>query len=145
VDTLNLAWVLAGCPVDSLRDPKRAYELARRAWESLPKKNPNAQIILAAACNATGRHEEAVRSLRPITESAPANAVDLWNHWAIAHHHLGRPEPARRALGKVAQWVRGGGVPLLDQQIQLRQVNELLGNPEPSLMFPPPATAAEQK
>jgi tetratricopeptide (TPR) repeat protein len=129
--TLGLAYLLSDCPVLAVRDPNRAYDLARRAYDSVKQKNFNARVVLAAACNAVGKHDEAIRVLEPLTKSAPGQAIDMWRHWAIAQHHLGKPDEARAGLAKIAQWVKGGGAPLLEHQFQLPELNELLGNPEP--------------
>ena len=133
--TLGLAYVLSDCPVKAVRDPNRAYDLARQAFDSMKQKNFNARVVLAAACNGVGKYEETIQVLEPLTKSAPGQAIDCWRHWALAQHHLGRPELARAGLAKIAQWVKGGGAPLLEHQFQLPELNGLLGNPEPVLRF----------
>jgi predicted Zn-dependent protease len=131
--TFGLAYLLSDCLVPAVRDPKRAYDLARAAWDASPRKNFNARVVLAAACNGVGRHEEAVQALEPLAKTAPGQAIDFWRHWAIAHHHLDKPAEARAGLARVAQWLKGGGGPLLEHHVQLSELNELLGNPEATL------------
>jgi len=58
--TNNLAWILATCPEASIRDPKRAVELARRQAEARDMKEPGDIDTLAAALAATGEYEQAV-------------------------------------------------------------------------------------
>jgi eukaryotic-like serine/threonine-protein kinase len=133
--TLGLAYLLSECPIKAVRDPIRAYDLARQAFDSMKQKNFNARVVLAAACNGVGKYEETIQVLEPLTKSAPGQAIDCWRHWALAQHHLGRPEQARAGLAKIAQWVKGGGAPLLEHQFQLPELNDLLGDPEPGLRF----------
>jgi tetratricopeptide (TPR) repeat protein len=55
------AWLLAVCPVDKLRDGKKAVELARSACELGDWKQPFALAILAAAYAETGDFASAVK------------------------------------------------------------------------------------
>lgn len=57
---INLAWLLATCPDDALRDGPRAAELARRACELSGWKQPNLLGTLAAAYAETGQFERAI-------------------------------------------------------------------------------------
>jgi tetratricopeptide (TPR) repeat protein len=57
----NLAWMLATCTDDRLRDGGRAFALARQACQATEWKNPFCLDTLAAACAETGVYEEAVR------------------------------------------------------------------------------------
>jgi tetratricopeptide (TPR) repeat protein len=57
----SLAWYLATCPEDALRDGRRAVELARRACRATGWTNPQCLDTLAAACAETGAFDEAVR------------------------------------------------------------------------------------
>ena len=56
----NLAWLLATCGDDALRDGPRAVELARRACELSGWKQPNLLGTLAAAYAETGQFERAI-------------------------------------------------------------------------------------
>jgi tetratricopeptide (TPR) repeat protein len=58
----NLAWLLATCPEASLRDGKRAVELARQANALTGGENPTILRTLAAALAEAGRFSEAVES-----------------------------------------------------------------------------------
>src|SRR5207248_1121527 len=59
---INLAWVLATCPDDSIRNGRRAVELAEEAWQLSGKKNPMVLRTLAAAYGESGRFAEAIDS-----------------------------------------------------------------------------------
>ncbi|MBU0719449.1 MAG: tetratricopeptide repeat protein [Planctomycetes bacterium] len=61
----KLAWVLATCRRDDLRDGRRAVELARRAVTQEPE-NPLAYEALAAALAETGDFDEAANTLREL-------------------------------------------------------------------------------
>ena len=134
---LNFAWFLANSPMRSLRDPQKARDIAGRIWDAPAGRTTQARLVLAAANNGLGHYEEAARLLEPLTTSNPAGATDLWQHWAIAQHHLGHEAQAHEALRKVALWIKEAGKPALERQFNLAEVNELCGNPEPSLIFPP--------
>jgi tetratricopeptide (TPR) repeat protein/Zn-dependent protease len=57
----NLAWVLATCPVDALRDGSRAVEYATKALELTGGRQPSVLGTLAAAQAEVGRFDEAIR------------------------------------------------------------------------------------
>src|SRR5262249_44524017 len=60
--TMNyLAWILATCPVDSLRNGKRAIELATRACEKTEWKASFCLDTLAAAFAEIGRFADAIK------------------------------------------------------------------------------------
>jgi hypothetical protein len=55
-----LAWLLATCPDDTVRDGKQAVELATRACERTKWKDANIISTLAAAHAAAGNFEKAI-------------------------------------------------------------------------------------
>jgi tetratricopeptide (TPR) repeat protein len=57
----NLAWMLATCPVDSLRDGSSAVTLAERANQLTGGDNPRVLRTLAAAYAEAGRFAEAIQ------------------------------------------------------------------------------------
>lgn len=57
---LQLAWILATTPDESLRDPRRAERLAGRVLRLLRGHSPQALDVLSAAYAAQGRFDEAV-------------------------------------------------------------------------------------
>lgn len=68
----NLAWVLATCPQASLRDGKRAVELARQANQLSGGKNPYILNTLAAAYAEAGRFPEALETAQHALQLAEA-------------------------------------------------------------------------
>jgi protein O-mannosyl-transferase len=56
----NLAWVLATCPLASVRNGAKALELARRAVEIVGTEDPTVMGTLAAALAEAGNFKEAV-------------------------------------------------------------------------------------
>jgi tetratricopeptide (TPR) repeat protein len=69
---IRLARILAICSDDSLRDGKRAAELAFRALESVKGNSAELLDILAAAYAETGEFEKAVKTARKALELAGA-------------------------------------------------------------------------
>ena len=57
----NLAWLLAACPVDALRNGREAVEHANWACNATGWRNPNCLGTLAAACAEVGDFDQAVR------------------------------------------------------------------------------------
>jgi Zn-dependent protease len=57
----NLAWLLATCPVDALRNGQEAVEHATWACKATGWSTPNCLGTLAAACAEVGDFEQAVR------------------------------------------------------------------------------------
>ncbi len=66
----NLAWLLATCSNQDVRDGARALELARRACDVAAQESPSLLDTLAAAQAETGRFPQAVRTLERAIELA---------------------------------------------------------------------------
>ena len=66
----NLAWVLATCPDDTLRNGVAAVTLAESACIATGHSNPDLLDMLAAANAETGRYDEAVETGRRAAELA---------------------------------------------------------------------------
>jgi Flp pilus assembly protein TadD len=76
----SLAWLLAACPVASLRDGNEAVELARESNEITGGADPAVLHILAAALAQDGRYSEAVQTAQQalsLAQSNPALAKQL--------------------------------------------------------------------
>lgn len=67
----NLAWLLATCPNETLRDGQRAVELADSACELTLNRSWLALSSRAAALAEVGRFDEAVETQRDVLERAP--------------------------------------------------------------------------
>jgi tetratricopeptide (TPR) repeat protein len=66
----NLAWLLATCPQDALRDPGRAVKLAQKACEGTGWQDVGSLDTLASALAANGRFAEAVEQQSKVLELA---------------------------------------------------------------------------
>ena len=71
----NLAWLLAACPVASLRDGARAVELAQQANARTGGDKPIILRTLAAALAESGRFEEAADIARQASSLALAQSI----------------------------------------------------------------------
>jgi len=60
----NLAWILATCTTDSVRDGKKAVETAQKACEATAWKEPHCIGTLAAAYAESGDFDQAVKYQR---------------------------------------------------------------------------------
>ena len=90
----NLAWVLATCPEDAIRDGTRAVELGERALRISGGKIPMIYKVLAAAYAESGRFADAVETAQRGAELAtsqgnPGLAAELESN--IAVYQSGRP------------------------------------------------------
>jgi len=102
-DSCNkLAWYLATCWDDSIREGKRAVELATKACELTEWKNPNCIDTLAAAYAEAGKFDDAVKWEKKAMEQpdmlgllVPERAkARLKLYEAHKPYHEPRPEPA---------------------------------------------------
>lgn len=75
-----LAWILATCPDDAVRDESRAAMIAARACEGTEWKDPASLDVLAAALAELGDFDSAVR----MAETALARATETGNARAAA-------------------------------------------------------------
>ena len=90
----NLAWVFATCPDDSIRDGRRAVELAEKALRLSGGKIPMIFHILAAAYAENGRFSEAIETAQrgaalANSQGNPGLASELQNN--VALYEAGRP------------------------------------------------------
>jgi tetratricopeptide (TPR) repeat protein len=68
----NLAWLLATCPEASLRDGKKAVELAQQAVQLSGGKSPEILDTLAAAYAEAGRFPEAIETAQRVLDLSAA-------------------------------------------------------------------------
>jgi tetratricopeptide (TPR) repeat protein len=90
----NLAWVLATCPENSIRDGAHAVELAEKAMRLSGSKIPMVFRVLAAAYAENGRYSDAIDTAQRGADLAnradnPALAFELESN--IALYQAGKP------------------------------------------------------
>ena len=98
----NMAWILATCPDDKVRDGAKAVELAERAHSSTGKAKPRIAATLAAAYAEVHRFDDAVRTAR--------RAIEL----AVAERNNGLADSIRGQLQ-----VYEAGAPFRDRHLSL--------------------------
>jgi uncharacterized protein HemY len=99
----NLAWTLATCPEEKVRNPPRAVELARKAVELAPK----ARMIwntLGAAQYRAGDWKAAIQALEKSMELSKGGDSFDWFFLAMAHWRLGEKDKARAWYDRAVQW-----------------------------------------
>src|SRR5206468_8334079 len=104
----NLAWVFATCPDDSIRDGRRAVELAQKALRISAGKIPMIFRVLAAAYAEDGRFSQAIESAQrgadlATSQGNSALAAELQSN--IALYQTGTPlrDPSLAAGGSSPQ------------------------------------------
>ena len=104
----NLAWVFATCPDDSIRDGRRAVELAEKALHISGGKIPMVFRILAAAYAENGRFSKAIESAQRGADLATSQgnsglAAELQSN--IALYQAGTPlrDPSLATSGSSPQ------------------------------------------
>jgi WD40 repeat protein/tetratricopeptide (TPR) repeat protein/energy-coupling factor transporter ATP-binding protein EcfA2 len=96
----GLAWILATCPVEQLRDPAKAVELATRAAAELAPSVGNYWNTLGVALYRAGKWQECVQALeRSIALKGEGDISDLL-FLAMAHQQLGSRDRAREWYAK---------------------------------------------
>jgi serine/threonine protein kinase/Flp pilus assembly protein TadD len=113
----DLAWLLANCPDQTLRDAAQALELATLAVEHAANHVPGWQA-LGAARYRTGDWDGAVAALeqaqrRAKNQGSKRDSTDVWFFLAMARWQRGEHEEARRdydravELSKEQEWSDG--------------------------------------
>ena len=106
LDTLNrLAWLLADCPIPTLRSPRDAIALAKEVTARAPRTARYWNILGVAEYRA-GEYDSAIAAVRQSMKlNAGGNGCD-WFTLAMAYKGLGNSEQARRWYKKAAAWTR---------------------------------------
>jgi tetratricopeptide (TPR) repeat protein len=94
--------ILCACVLrpDGVSDPAQLVPLARVA----ARLYHGNLIVIGAACYRAGEYEEAVRVFDDAARRKPARAWESCFN-AMAHHHLGHADRARRCLQSAADWI----------------------------------------
>ncbi len=105
VQSMNaLAWILANCPDQKLRDPGKALELAKAAVKLAPRKGDYWNTLGTAHYRA-GDWKGAVEVLTTSMKLRKGGDSADWFFLAMAHWHLGDRNQARRWYGQAVQWM----------------------------------------
>src|SRR5262249_26235630 len=100
----SLAWLLATCPEEKLRNPRWAVELARKGVELAPKAR-GIWNTLGAALYRAGDWQAAIQALEKSMElSKGGNSFD-WFFLAMARWQLGEKDKAREFYDRAVQWM----------------------------------------
>jgi serine/threonine protein kinase/tetratricopeptide (TPR) repeat protein len=100
----NLSWLLAEGPDPSLRDPKRATEMAEKAL-ALDPKSPKLLAFLGVARYRSGQWREAIAALEKSVESATEDDPDVGFFLAMACHRAGDRGVARAGFDRAVGWM----------------------------------------
>jgi serine/threonine protein kinase len=98
-----LAWLLADCPITSLRDPAQAVAHAREAVARASKQG-RFWNTLGVAHYRAGEFEEAVAALQKSIEVSGGGSDD-WFFLAMAYKREGAEQQARFWYDKVTRWM----------------------------------------
>jgi tetratricopeptide (TPR) repeat protein len=99
----NLAWVLATCPDASLRDSRRAIELASRAVDLAPNRQGHWNTMGVARYRA-GDFPGAIAALEQSIALQGRHSFN-WYFLAMAHWQLGHRAEARRLYDQAVRWM----------------------------------------
>src|SRR5262249_49541853 len=100
----NVAWMLATCPDEKLRNPRWAVELARKTIELDPKPR-FIWNTLGAAEYCAGEWQAALQALeKSMALSKGGDSFD-WFFLAMASWRLGEKDKAREWYDRAMQWM----------------------------------------
>jgi tetratricopeptide (TPR) repeat protein len=99
----DLAWLLAHCPNQKARNPKRAVELARHAV-GLDPKNGAYRGTLGSALYRAGDWKAAIEELNLSIKLRPRHGADML-FLAMAHQRLDQDAEARQWYDRAIEWV----------------------------------------
>jgi eukaryotic-like serine/threonine-protein kinase len=101
----NLAWWLATCPLENLRDPQRSVELAKKAVELAPKQGMFWNTLGVARYRA-GEWKAAIDALTKSMELLPGQSESFNSFFlAMAHWQLGDKPEGRSWYDKAVAWM----------------------------------------
>jgi WD40 repeat protein/serine/threonine protein kinase/tetratricopeptide (TPR) repeat protein len=120
----NLAWLLATCPDEKLRDPKRAVELGKKAVQLAPKGGPYWGTLGAAHYRA-GDWKATLAALAKCRELKPGWDAYAWFFLAMAHRKLGHEGEAGTAYAQAVQWLESNRELLAKYRYQAEELQGL--------------------
>lgn len=114
----ELAWLLAHCPNQKVRNPGRAVELAHRAVV-LDPKNGDYHGTLGSALYRAGDWKAALEELNVSIKLRPQQGADML-FLAMAHMRLGQDADARGWYDRANEWVEKNS-PKDDELLRFRE------------------------
>ncbi len=137
----NLAWLLATCPDESIRDPNDAVRHAKRAIELSPKDG-NFWNTLGVAYYRAGEWEEAKDALYRSMELRNEGDSFDWFFLCLVHLKLGDRKRAQDWYDRAVEWFHQSRSD--DEELYRFHVeaSALLGLPKPATPPPRPARQA---
>jgi serine/threonine protein kinase/Tfp pilus assembly protein PilF len=100
----SLAWLLATCPDQAVRDPAEAVTLAKKAVAVAPQ-HADPLNTLGVAHYHSGNWQEAADTLdKSVTKRKGGDSYDFF-FLAMAHWQLGRREDAGQWFGRAVEWM----------------------------------------
>jgi WD40 repeat protein/tRNA A-37 threonylcarbamoyl transferase component Bud32 len=100
----DLAWLLATCPSPTLRDPRRAQELAQKAVEAAPERGEYWNTLGVADYRA-GDWKAAVEALEKSMRLRRGGDSSDWFFLAMASWQRGVKDEARKQYDQAVQWM----------------------------------------
>jgi tetratricopeptide (TPR) repeat protein len=122
----NLAWWLANCPEQKLRDPSRARAVARKAAQLAPQ-SATARQALGYAHYRMGAWKDSIEELEKVIALQEEGNAWQWFLLAMAHWQLGHKDEARKLYDQAARWM-GANAPRDEQLRSFRdEASQLMG------------------
>jgi tetratricopeptide (TPR) repeat protein len=100
----RLAWFLANCPDQQVRDPQGAVEAAQKTLEVAPEEGAYWNTLGAAHFRA-GNWKECTAALEKSMQLRRGGDAMDWLFLAMASHKLGKDEEARKHLNRSRDWI----------------------------------------
>jgi tetratricopeptide (TPR) repeat protein len=96
---LELAWILAACPLDAVRRPQEAIEIADLLCNETGRRDPECLDALAAAYASAGKFEQAVRLISEaieVAQSTGRSELAVVLHEREKRYQQRQPPPSQR-------------------------------------------------
>ena len=100
----NLAKFLVECVAPGLRNPQRAIEAARRAWDKTPQNAFYCSTLGAACCRAAD-WQTAVEILHEAIRLRKEGSGRAWFFLGMAQWHLGESDEAEKSYNLACRWM----------------------------------------
>jgi serine/threonine protein kinase/Tfp pilus assembly protein PilF len=125
----TLAWLLAVCPEQKLRDPARAVELVQKALQ-LPGADANCWNTLGVAHYRAEDWKAAVAALDKSVELGGGGGTVDWLFLAMAHQRLSHADEARKWYDRAVVWLDRSGSVLAGDPYWARELSRFRSEAE---------------